>query len=282
MMLLQLPYHNIDPVFLNIGPLQLRWYGLMYMMGFVIVYFIMRRLVAERKLSFSNDDLYDLLFYLILGVMLGGRLGYVLIYDLGSYLEDPLSVFAIWRGGMSFHGGLIGAMLAAVVIVRKKGWQFWEVADIVAGAAPIGLGLGRVGNFINGELYGRPSSLPWAMVFPDGGDVGRHPSQLYEAFLEGLVLFLILRWIYKQNFQPGTTLWGLVAGYGLFRFSVEFLRAPDSHIGLDLGPFSRGQLLSFPMFIVGTFFLVSLARKGREAPSEVRRGRPAKRRPKRR
>ncbi len=276
-MLLQLPYHNIDPVFLNIGPLQLRWYGLMYMLGFIVAYFIMVRLVAERKLSFSKDDIYDLLFYLILGVMVGGRVGYVLFYDLGSYLEDPLAVFAIWRGGMSFHGGLIGTTLGALLIVRKKGWQFWEVADIIAVAAPIGVGLGRIGNFINGELYGRESNLPWAMVFPDGGTVGRHPSQLYEALLEGLVLFLILRWIYKKRFHPGMALWGLVAGYGLFRFSVEFLRAPDSHIGLDLGPFTRGQLLSFPMLVVGTFFLVSLARKEGEV-SAVPRDRSAKHR----
>jgi phosphatidylglycerol:prolipoprotein diacylglycerol transferase len=279
-MLLQLPYHNVDPVFLNLGPVQLRWYGLMYMMGFIICYFIMKRLVEERKLSFSTDDLYDLLFYLIVGVMVGGRLGYVLFYDLGSYLEDPAAVFAIWRGGMSFHGGLVGTTLAAILIVRKKGWQFWEVADIVAVAAPIGIGLGRIGNFINGELYGRPSDLPWAMVFPDGGSVGRHPSQLYEALLEGLVLFLALLWIYRKNLQPGMTIWGLVAGYGLFRFSVEFFRAPDAHIGYDLGPFTRGQLLSFPMLLVGTFFLVSLALKHQRAASATPQGRREKRRPK--
>ena len=192
-MMLQLPFHGIDPVFFAIGPLQLRWYGLMYMLGFIAGYFILKGAVRQGRLALSKDDLYDLLFYLILGVMLGARLGYVLMYDLGSYVQDPLSVVAIWEGGMSFHGGLIGMTLATMLIARRRQWDFWKVADIIVVAVPVGLGLGRIGNFINGELYGRESSLPWAMIFPGGGSVGRHPSQLYEAFLEGLVLFLFVR-----------------------------------------------------------------------------------------
>ncbi len=279
-MILQLPFHDIDPVFLNIGGIQLRWYGLMYMLGFIVAYFIMRRLVRQRPLPLSRDDIYDLLFYLILGLMGGGRIGYVLFYDIGTYLENPLSIVAIWQGGMSFHGGLIGMTLAAILIVRKKGWKFWEIADLTAVAVPIGLGLGRIGNFINGELYGRASTLPWAMVFPDGGGVARHPSQLYEALLEGLALFLIVRWVYHLNLRPGAALWTMVSVYGLFRFSVEFLREPDAHIGFDLGPFTRGQLLSFPMLLVGTYFLVRTLRQEPESTAAPQ-NRPQKRRPKR-
>ena len=279
-MILQLPFHDIDPVFLNIGGIQLRWYGLMYMLGFIVAYFIMRRLVRQRPLPLSRDDIYDLLFYLILGLMGGGRIGYVLFYDIGTYLENPLSIVAIWQGGMSFHGGLIGMTLAAILIVRKKGWKFWEIADLTAVAVPIGLGLGRIGNFINGELYGRASTLPWAMVFSDGGGVARHPSQLYEALLEGLALFLIVRWVYHLNLRPGAALWTMVSVYGLFRFSVEFLREPDAHIGFDLGPFTRGQLLSFPMLLVGTYFLVRTLRQEPESTAAPQ-NRPQKRRPKR-
>src|ERR1041384_3589810 len=151
-MILTIPYPNIDPVFLRIGPVQLRWYGLMYMLSFIIGFFVLRRLAKYRKLNISTDDLYDLLFYLILGVMVGGRLGYVLLYDFGSYLHDPLSIFAIWQGGMSFHGGFAGVVLAAWWITKRKGWNFFDIADLVCVGVPIGLGLGRIGNFINGEL----------------------------------------------------------------------------------------------------------------------------------
>lgn len=260
-MILQLPYPNIDPVFLRIGPVQLRWYGLMYMLSFIIGYFVLRRYAKLRKLGLSTDDLYDLLFYLILGVMVGGRLGYVIFYDLPSYLRDPLSILAIWQGGMSFHGGFIGVTVAAWWICRKKGWNFWEIADLVCVAVPIGLGLGRIGNFINGELFGRPTSRPWGMIFPEGGGVPRHPSQLYEALLEGLLLFLILRWIYRRNLYHGTVFWALVGFYGLFRFCVEFVREPDTQIGFDLGPFTRGQLLTFPMIVLGISMMIIYARR---------------------
>src|ERR1041384_1866059 len=270
-MLLTIPYPNIDPVFLRIGPVQLRWYGLMYMVSFIIGFFVLRRFAKYRKMSLSTDDLYDLLFYLILGVMVGGRLGYVLFYDLASYIRDPLSIFAIWQGGMSFHGGFIGMILATWYICRKKGWNFWAIADLGATAAPIGLGLGRIGNFINGELFGRPTNVPWAMVFPEGGPVPRHPSQLYEALLEGLLLFLILGWLYRKNLYRGTVFWGLVAFYGLFRFLVEFVREPDAQIGFDLGPFTRGQLLRFPMFIVGMTLMIIYARRDLPAKSHPTR-----------
>jgi phosphatidylglycerol:prolipoprotein diacylglycerol transferase len=260
-LLFVLPYPHIDPVFLHLGPVQLRWYGLMYMLSFIIGYFLLRRYAKFRKLNLSDDDLYDLLFYLILGVMIGGRLGYVLLYDLRNYLDQPLSILAIWQGGMSFHGGFVGVMLAALYITRKKGWNFWEIADLVCAVVPIGLGLGRIGNFINGELFGRPSNVAWAMVFPEGGPMPRHPSQLYEALLEGLVLFFVLRWLYRKNLYHGTVFWGLIAFYGLFRFFVEFFREPDAQIGYDLGPFTRGQLLSFPMLVVGFVMMITYARR---------------------
>ena len=264
-MILTIPYPNIDPVFLRLGPVQLRWYGLMYMLSFIIGFFVLRRYAKYKKLNMSTDDLYDLLFYLILGVMIGGRLGYVLFYDLNSYLRDPLSIFAIWQGGMSFHGGFIGMVLAALWISRRKHWNFWDIADLGSAVAPIGLGLGRIGNFINGELYGRPTNVAWAMVFPEGGNMPRHPSQLYEALLEGLLLFLILRWFFKKNFYRGTVFWALIAFYGLFRFLAEFVREPDVQIGFDLGPFTRGQLLSFPMLVVGTAMMIIYARRNPQA-----------------
>ena len=264
-MILTIPYPNIDPIFLRLGPVQLRWYGLMYMLSFIIGFFVLRRYAKYRKLSMSTDDLYDLLFYLILGVMIGGRLGYVVFYDLGSYLHDPLSIFAIWQGGMSFHGGFIGMVLAAIWITRRRRWNFWEIADLGSAVAPIGLGLGRIGNFINGELFGRPTNVPWAMIFPEGGNMPRHPSQLYEALLEGLVLFLILRWLYRKNLYRGTVFWALIGFYGLFRFLVEFVREPDAQIGLDLGPFTRGQLLSFPMLVIGITMMIIYARRSPQA-----------------
>jgi len=273
-MILSIPYPNIDPVFLRLGPVQLRWYGLMYMLSFIIGYFLLRGNAKRRKLDLTSDDLYDLLFFLILGVMIGGRLGYVLFYDLPAYISDPLSIFKIWQGGMSFHGGFIGVVLAALYISRKKKWNFWEIADLVSVAVPVGLGLGRIGNFINGELFGRPTNVPWGMVFPDGGEMPRHPSQLYEALLEGLVLFLILRWLFRKNYYPGTVFWALVGFYGLFRFCVEFVREPDAHIGFDLGPFTRGQLLTFPMLVAGLTLMVTYAR--RRLPERSQRSRKSR------
>ena len=267
-MTLVLPYPHIDPVFLHLGPVQLRWYGLMYMLSFIFGYFLLRRFARQRKLTLTDDDLYDLLFYLILGVMVGGRLGYVLLYDLSTYMAQPSSIFAIWQGGMSFHGGFIGVILAALFVTRKKGWNFWEIADLVCVGVPLGLGLGRLGNFINGELFGRPTNVAWAMVFPEGGPIPRHPSQLYEAVLEGLVLFLVLSWLYRKELYRGTVFWGLVGFYGLFRFLVEFVREPDAHIGLDLGPFTRGQLLTFPMLIVGMTMMIIYARRSPEPKAQ--------------
>jgi phosphatidylglycerol---prolipoprotein diacylglyceryl transferase len=261
-MILQLQFPKIDPVFLHLGPIQLRWYGLMYMISFVVGYFVLKRLSRLKKMGMTTDDLYDLLFFLIIGVMVGGRLGYVLFYDFGSYIQRPIEILYIWQGGMSFHGGFVGVVLATLFLCKRRKWDFWEISDLVCAAAPIGLGLVRIGNFINGELYGRRTTLPWGMIFPAGGDVVRHPSQIYEALLEGLVLFLIVQWLYRKNLHPGTVTWGLIGFYGLFRFMVEFVREPDAHIGFDLGPFTRGQLLTFPMLVIGLAMMVTFARRG--------------------
>lgn len=267
-MTLQLQFPSIDPVFLHLGPVQLRWYGLTYMISFIVGYFLLKRLSKAKKLPLTTDDLYDILFFLILGVMVGGRIGYVLFYDFGSYIQRPLDILKIWQGGMSFHGGFVGIVLALALLCKRRHWDFWPIADLVCATGPV-LALVRLGNFINGELYGRVTTLPWGMVFPDGGEMARHPSQIYEFLLEGVIMFLILQWLYRKNFFPGTVAWGAVGFYGLFRFMVEFVREPDAHIGFDLGPFTRGQLLSAPMMVIGLAMMVIYAR--RSLPEKARR-----------
>lgn len=253
-------FPTIDPVFLRLGPLQFRWYGLMYVIGFVASYFIIKGAVQHRKLPLNKEAVTDLIFSLALGVVLGGRLGYVLFYDLSSYLAQPLKIVAIWQGGMSFHGGLLGVAAAGLWYARRFHIPYLQLADLAALAAPVGLGLGRIGNFINGELFGRPTSMPWGMVFPDGGPLSRHPSQLYEAFLEGLVLFFVVRLLARRFTASGTAMAAFLSGYGLFRFVVELFRQPDSQLGLFWGFFSMGQLLSLPLFLAGAILLVWLNR----------------------
>lgn len=260
---MQLPH--IDPVFFRIGPLEFRWYGLMYILGFMAAYFIILRRVRQRTLPLSADDVADVIFNLAVGVILGGRLGYVVFYNASYYLANPLKVFAVWEGGMSFHGGLIGVILAGLLVARKKGITFFTLADLCALTAPVGLGLGRLGNFINGELFGRVTDMPWGMVFREGGELPRHPSQLYEAILEGPVLFAILMIVGRKERPAGVEFWTFVAGYGLFRFIVEFFREPDSQLGFLLGPFSMGQLLSFPMFLLGVTMALIVTFRGRRA-----------------
>jgi phosphatidylglycerol:prolipoprotein diacylglycerol transferase len=242
---------HIDPVFLRIGPLEFRWYGLMYIIGFIAAYFIIIAGVKRKKIGFSRDDVADFVFTVAIGVILGGRIGYILFYNLSYYIGHPLKVFAVWEGGMSFHGAFTCAILAGLYFVRKKGVPFFQMADIVTPAIPIGLGLGRIGNFINGELYGRVTSVPWGMVFPNGGNLPRHPSQLYEAILEGPVMFLIVWFLGRTERPAGVIFWSFIALYGLFRFFVEFFREPDQQVGFLLGPFSMGQMLSFPMLLLG-------------------------------
>jgi len=250
-----IPYPQINPVFLELGPLQFRWYGLMYLLGLTGAYFLIKARVAAKGLPLSREHIYDMVVWAALGVFVGGRLGYTLFYNFPYYLQHPTKIIAVWEGGMSFHGGLLGTIIALLWYSKRQGIPSYTVADLAAGATPIGLGFGRIGNFINGELFGRATDVEWCMVFPGGGPACRHPSQLYEAFLEGPLLLIVLSLITKRPTPPGTMFWSFIAGYGLCRFIVEFFREPDAHLGLIIGSFSMGQLLSMPMVILGTFML---------------------------
>lgn len=243
-----LAFPNIDPIAFQIGPIAVRWYGLMYLAGFVGGYFLVRWLATKRSVSLSKDALLELINYLAIGVIVGGRLGYVVFWNLSYFVSHPLEIFAFWHGGMAFHGGMIGAALMGWLYVRKRNIPFYSVADLIFAATPIGLGLGRIGNFINGELYGRVTDVPWAMVFPHGGPVARHPSQLYEAFLEGPVLLAILLWLALRVRAEGVVTWAFVGGYGVIRFCVDFFREPDPVAGLIMG-LTRGQYYSLFMIL---------------------------------
>jgi phosphatidylglycerol:prolipoprotein diacylglycerol transferase len=262
-----IPYPDIPPVIFRIGPFQVRWYGMMYLLGFAVGYALLKYLAARRQTPFRGALILDFLTYAALGIVVGGRLGYVLIYNLPYYLAHPLEVFALWHGGLSFHGGFAGVILASTVFLKRHGLNFYDVADLVVVPLPIALGFGRIGNFINGELYGRPTDLPWCMVFPQGGDLCRHPSQLYEALLEGVILFVLMWLIGRKPRSRGVVFWSFVGLYGLFRFIVEFFRAPDPQLGLILGPLSMGQLLSLPMACVGAVMVWYCRRRGFSAES---------------
>jgi len=251
-----LPYPNINPEIIKIGPLSIRWYGLMYLIGFICSYLILKREIKRKGIRVEKDFLENLYFYLILGLLIGARLGYVIFYNLSYYIENPLHIFAIWQGGMSFHGGLIGVVISAWLFTRTKKFDFFTLTDMLVLTAPIGIGLGRIGNFINGELYGRVTDVPWAMIFPEGGPLPRHPSQLYEAVLEGVVIFAIL-WFFKDKFSRSGILSSLfLVLYGIFRFFVEFFREPDPQIGYILGIFTMGQILCLIMIFSGTLLLL--------------------------
>lgn len=269
-------YPNIDPNIFKIGPWEInilgkthllgpfafRWYGMMYLLGFAAAYWILTRYARrDPKGGLTPEEISDAVFYGALGVILGGRLGYILFYNLPYYLENPIGVIKVWEGGMSFHGGFLGTLAAMILFSRHKKIPFYKIADMGIVAIPIGLFLGRVGNFINGELYGRATDVPWCMVFPAGGASCRHPSQLYEALLEGVVLFLFLLYLNGKKLPLGVKFWSFITGYGFFRFTVEFFREPDSHLGFILGPFSMGQLLSFPMALAGAGMILFLFRK---------------------
>jgi phosphatidylglycerol:prolipoprotein diacylglycerol transferase len=256
-----IPYPDIDPVLVRIGPIAVRWYGLMYLLGFGASFILVRaRLRSESKpviVTINPDRFLEALYtYLVIGLMVGARLGYVLFYDLVTYIQHPLSAFAVWNGGMSFHGGLVGAVAAGVLCCRKYEVDIWKVADLVISTAPIGLGLGRIGNFINGELYGRITDAPWGMVFPGGGPLPRHPSQLYEFLLEGVVLFLVLAWLGRCFRRSAGITGAFLVLYGSFRIIAEVFRQPDPQLGFLLGPVTMGQLLSSFMVLAGMILLL--------------------------
>ena len=258
MPLLALPFPQIDPVALQLGPLAIRWYALAYIAGLVLGWLYVRRVVRRPGWQMTPEIVDDFLFNATLGVIIGGRLGFVLFYNPGYYLQNPLEILMLWEGGMAFHGGLLGVAVACFVTARQHGLSALEVGDAAAVAAPIGLFFGRIANFINGELWGRPTDLPWGMVFPGAGPLPRHPSQLYEAALEGLLLFLVMAWLARGGYdrtQAGRLGGVFLLGYGTARFLVEFVRQYDPQLGLFLGAFTMGQLLSLPMIVLGAWLI---------------------------
>ena len=247
--------HDLSPVAVDLGFFSIHWYGIMYLLGFLIALGL--GYYRRDRLGWTSDDLSDCLFYCVLGVIIGGRLGYMLFYNTSSLLASPWKVFFIWEGGMSFHGAVIGVIGTFLLLARKKKVNPFDLSDFILPLISIGLGLGRVGNYINGELWGKPTNSDWGIIFPDSGNLlPRHPSQLYEVFLEGVVLFAIL-WIFTLKPRPRMSTSGLfLLGYGSARFAVEFLRVPDAHLGyLAFGWLTMGQLLTLPMIIAGIFML---------------------------
>ncbi len=264
--------HNLNPVALNLGFFQLRWYSLAYLAGIVIGYLYLLKLVKQPGAPMARRHADDMVFYATLGIILGGRLGYVLFYKPMAYLHDPLEIVKLWDGGMSFHGGLIGTIVAMLYLARKNGLSFLRVADYVACCVPFGLFFGRLANFVNGELWGRPSDVAWAVQFREYIDgilqVGppRHPSQLYEAGLEGIVLFLVLFvlfWWTRSRYKPGLLAGVFTLGYGLSRFFVEYFREPDAHLMwlAEQTGLSMGQWLTVPMILIGLYLIVTSKRR---------------------
>lgn len=253
-----LTFPNIDPVALSLGPLKVHWYGLMYIIGIAGAWVLARSRTKEPGFPWTTGQIEDLIFYCALGLMIGGRLGYILFYNFSAFANDPSLILRVWEGGMSFHGGMIGAFSGMWVFARQVNAKFSDVTDFIGPYVPLGLFTGRIGNFINGELWGKPTDVWWAMAFPNAGPELRHPTQLYEAILEGVVLFLILNWFRRTN-PPRTAISGMfLLLYGLFRFAVEFLRLPDAHIGyLAFDWLTMGMSLSIPMILAGLWILIN-------------------------
>jgi len=249
-------YPHINPIAIQIGPLKIHWYGLMYLLAFTIGWILADYRARKPQYHWSREQITDLIFYVAMGVIIGGRIGYMIFYDLPGFIYQPWVLFKIWEGGMSFHGGLIGVMLTVWLWGRKNNKKFWEVGDFITPIAPIGLAAGRIGNFLGGELWGKLTHVPWGMIYPQAGPLPRHPSEIYEFFLEGILLFIIL-WIYSSKPRPRTAVSGLfLLGYGCARCFCEFFRQPDPQYGyFAFGWLTMGQLLSFPMIIIGGIIL---------------------------
>jgi phosphatidylglycerol:prolipoprotein diacylglycerol transferase len=258
-----IPYPSIDPVALRVGPLAVRWYGIAYLLGFLAGYGILRRTAARGRIPLTAAGVGDLLSALVGGVVLGGRLGYVLFYNLPYFIDHPLRVVAVWEGGMSFHGGLLGVVAAAWIFSRRRSVPLLRLGDALALAVTPGLFFGRLANFVNGELYGRVSGVPWAMVFPGAGSMPRHPSQLYEALLEGPILGAIV-WLVGRatRYREGRQTAAFLLAYGALRFLVEFTREPDRQLGFLLGSLTMGQLLSLALLAAGGWVAVATRRRG--------------------
>ena len=245
---------SIDPVIVSFGVFQIRWYGIAYVLGFLLGIYLIKQINQGYQSKIINKQIDDFFIWSVSGVILGGRVGYVLFYQKATIFTNPINVLFIWRGGMSFHGGLIGIIISIFLFSKKNSIDFFQLSDLVSSVAPIGLFFGRLANFINVELYGRVTDFPFAMIYPSIDQAPRHPSQLYEAFFEGIVLFFILRHFNKKNYRKNnigfiTSLFLIL--YGSFRFLIEFLREPDSHMGLLFNSITMGQLLSIPLIILG-------------------------------
>ncbi|MGR9090112.1 MAG: prolipoprotein diacylglyceryl transferase, partial [Gammaproteobacteria bacterium] len=254
-----LPFPTIDPVAVNLGPIAIHWYGLAYLAGIGLGWWLLRRAAARSNSLWTRDDVADVVFFAAIGAVLGGRIGYALFYNFGDTVASPLSILAVWRGGMSFHGGVLGFIVALALFARSRERPFLAVTDFVLPVVPIGLFFGRVANFINQELWGAPTTLPWGVLFthPAAGGIARHPSQLYEALLEGVLLFFLLRTVAAQRTRTGAVSATFLIAYGIMRAGIEFVREPDQHIGyLAFGWVTMGQILSLPMVIGGLLILV--------------------------
>lgn len=253
-----LPFPNIDPILISFGPFAIRWYALAYIGGLLLGWKYLVWYSSRSPFAMEKKDADDFMVWVTLGVILGGRLGYVAFYNAEYYLSHPAAILQVWQGGMSFHGGFLGVIVAILLFARQRKLNLWAVSDAVAVSVPIGLFLGRLANFINGELFGRVSDVPWAVVFPHGGSLPRHPSQVYEAILEGLVMFILLYLLSKKDAirnRPGVLSGVFMVGYMLARSFVELFRQPDAHIGFLYGSLTMGQLLSVPFFIFGLYLI---------------------------
>jgi len=271
---------DIPPVLFHapkwFGPLdflQVRWYSILYVGGFIVARWILRRLALEERFKFTQDDVEQLILWLLVGTVIGARVVYCFVYDPSTLMANPMSIFQVYRGGLSFHGGLIGVIVAALLFGRKKGIPFWNLTDALALSTPTGLAMGRIGNFINGELYGRVSYVPWAMIFRDGGAQPRHPSQLYEFFLEGVLLFIALWTVKRYSKRDGIISMAFLIGYSLCRFTAEFFREPDVQVGYLFLGLSMGQILSIVMLLISSsvgYYVFVVRKKESEKPKPKR------------
>ena len=274
-MFLDTIYHALDPVAFTLGPLVVRWYGIAYLLGFICAGVVMYRTARRWGLGITVDDVFSIVIGVVFGVIIGARLFYVIfyVYGAGESLSSPLEIFATWEGGMSFHGGLVGAVVGGGLVCRHYGISVPTVCDLGVIGAPLGLFFGRCANFVNGELWGKETDLPWGVMFETGGPVYRHPSQLYEAVLEGLVIFAVLYALSRRvPARPqGTFMGAFLTMYGVFRFLIEFVRVPDAQLGYLFGPITMGQLLSLPLVVIGVAILVAAHRLGRPQVGYVER-----------